>query len=81
MGLLAHPGKIVGGSVTFEGEDILAYTEEQKRDFRGKRAGMIFQNPMTCLNPVYTIGDQLMEAILCHDKIPKEEKKTRDRDA
>ncbi|MBQ1310441.1 MAG: ABC transporter ATP-binding protein [Blautia sp.] len=68
MGLLAHPGKIVGGSVTFDGEDLLAYTDNQKREFRGNKASMIFQNPMTCLNPVYTIGDQLMEALLCHDK-------------
>ena len=68
MGLLANPGKIVGGSVTFEGEDLLAYDENQKREFRGSKAAMIFQNPMTCLNPVYTIGNQLMEALLCHDK-------------
>lgn len=78
MGLLSYPGKIVGGSITFEGEDVLAYTEEQKRDFRGKRAGMIFQNPMTCLNPVYTIGNQLMEAIQVHDKsVSKEEARKR----
>ena len=68
MGLLQNPGKVVGGEITFEGEDVLAYTEEQRRDFRGQRAAMIFQNPMTCLNPVYTIGDQLMEALRGHDK-------------
>ena len=68
MGLLANPGKIIGGSVTFEGEDLLAYTDEQKRAFRGTKASMIFQNPMTCLNPVYTIGNQLEEALRCHDK-------------
>ena len=68
MGLLANPGKIVGGSVTFDGEDLLSYTPNQMREFRGNKASMIFQNPMTCLNPVYTIGDQLMEALLCHDK-------------
>jgi len=68
MGLLQNPGRIVGGSVTFDGEDLLAYTEAQRRDFRGNKASMIFQNPMTCLNPVYTIGDQLMEALLCHHK-------------
>lgn len=78
MGLLAYPGKIVGGSVTFDGEDLLAYTEDQKREFRGSKAAMIFQNPMTCLNPVYTIGDQLMEALTCHDKsISKEEARKR----
>ncbi len=68
MGLLQSPGKVIGGSVTFEGEDVLAYTDEQRREFRGKRAAMIFQNPMTCLNPVYTIGNQLMEALTCHNK-------------
>ena len=68
MGLLANPGRIVGGQVTFDGEDLLAYTENQRREFRGNKASMIFQNPMTCLNPVYTIGNQLMEALLCHDR-------------
>ncbi len=78
MGLLQSPGKIVGGSVTFEGEDLLAYDEAKRRDFRGNKASMIFQNPMTCLNPVYTIGDQLMEALTCHDKsISKAEARAR----
>ena len=78
MGLLAHPGKITGGSVTFEGEDLLAYDENERRQFRGSKAAMIFQNPMTCLNPVYTIGNQLMEALTCHDSsIKKEEARKR----
>ena len=78
MGLLANPGKVVGGSITFDGEDVLAYTEEQRRQFRGQKVGMIFQNPMTCLNPVYTIGDQLMEALRCHDKsITKDQARAR----
>ena len=68
IGLLQNPGKVVGGSITFEGEDLLAYTPEQMRQFRGNKVSMIFQNPMTCLNPVYTIGNQLMEALTCHDK-------------
>ena len=67
IGLLQSPGKVVGGSITFEGEDLLAYTPEQMRQFRGNKVSMIFQNPMTCLNPVYTIGNQLMEALTCHD--------------
>jgi oligopeptide transport system ATP-binding protein len=72
--LLQKPGKVVGGSITFDGQDLLSYDEEQMRDIRGKDISMIFQNPMTCLNPVYTIGDQLMEALTCHDKtISKEE--------
>ena len=74
IGLLQTPGKVVGGSITFDGQDLLSYDEEQMRNVRGKDISMIFQNPMTCLNPVYTIGNQLMEALQCHDdKITKEE--------
>ena len=68
MGLNQNPGKVIGGSITFDGKDILAFNEEQMRNFRGNEVSIIFQNPMTCLNPVYTIGDQLMEALTCHDK-------------
>jgi len=74
IGLLQKPGKVVGGSITFDGQDLLSFDEEQMRNVRGKDISMIFQNPMTCLNPVYTIGNQLMEALQCHDdKITKEE--------
>ena len=59
---------MTGGSILFEGENVLEYDAEKMRQFRGNKASMIFQNPMTCLNPVYTIGDQLMEALTCHDK-------------
>ena len=68
IGLLQSPGKVIGGSIRFEGEDVLAFDDEQMRQFRGNKISMIFQNPMTCLNPVYTIGNQLMEALLCHKK-------------
>jgi oligopeptide transport system ATP-binding protein len=68
MGLLQSPGKVVGGSVTFEGEDVLAFDSKKMRDFRGNRASMIFQNPMTCLNPVYSVGNQLVEAVRVHNK-------------
>lgn len=73
MGLLQSPGKVVGGSITFDGEDVLAKSEKEMQAFRGNQVSMIFQNPMTCLNPVYTIGDQLIEAIRCHKKISKAE--------
>lgn len=74
MGLLQSPGKVVGGSITFEGEDVLAKGKKEMTDFRGSRAAMIFQNPMTSLNPVYTIGNQLVEALRAHDKaISREE--------
>ena len=73
MGLLQSPGKIKEGNIEFEGENILNYSKKQMEDFRGNKCSMIFQNPMTCLNPVYTIGNQLMEAVLVHKKIPKKE--------
>ena len=68
MGLLQDPGKVIGGSITFEGQDVLAFTKKQKKEFRGTQVSMIFQNPMTCLNPVYTIGAQLMEALRVHNR-------------
>ncbi len=68
MGLLQSPGKVIGGSITFEGEDVLAKSKEEMTDFRGKKVSMIFQNPMTCLNPVYTVGNQLVEALRAHNK-------------
>lgn len=68
MGLLQSPGEIIGGSINFEGEDILAYDKNQMIDFRGNKVSMIFQNPMTCLNPVYTVGNQLTEALRAHNK-------------
>ncbi len=78
IGLLASPGKVVGGEILFEGKNLLEYDKKQMEDFRGREVSMIFQNPMTCLNPVYTIGNQLMEALLCHDKsIGREEAKKR----
>ena len=78
IGLLASPGKVVGGEILFEGKNLLEYDKKQMEDFRGREVSMIFQNPMTCLNPVYTIGNQLMEALLCHDKsIGREEARKR----
>ncbi len=68
IGLLQSPGKVIGGSITFEGQDVLAFSKEEMTSFRGSRVAMIFQNPMTCLNPVYTIGNQLVEALKAHDK-------------
>ena len=74
IGLLQSPGKVIGGSITFEGQDVLAFSKEEMTAFRGNKVSMIFQNPMTCLNPVYTIGNQLIEALRAHDKkITKEQ--------
>ena len=76
IGLLQPPGKVINGEILFEGEDVLKYDEDQMREFRGNKVSMIFQNPMTCMNPVYTIGDQLTEALICHNKdVSKQEAK------
>lgn len=77
MGLLQSPGEVIGGSITFDGEDVLAYDKKQMQDFRGNKVSMIFQNPMTCLNPVYKIGNQLTEALRVHHKITKEDAKSK----
>ncbi|NPV03177.1 MAG: ABC transporter ATP-binding protein [Syntrophaceae bacterium] len=61
------PGRIVSGRVLFEGEDLLALSEEQMRRVRGKRISMIFQEPMTSLNPVFRIGDQVAETLRLHE--------------
>ena len=60
------PGKIVGGKVLLRGEDLLAATEERIRDVRGNTISMIFQEPMTALNPVFTVGQQIVETIRRH---------------
>ncbi len=56
------PGKIVGGEILFKGENLVAFPEEQMRKIRGNRISMIFQEPMTSLNPVFTVGNQIQEA-------------------
>ena len=77
MQILAHTGKITGGEVLYKGEDITKWDKKQMQGFRGKKCSIIFQDPMTSLNPVFTIGDQLMEAILLHTDRNKEQAKDR----
>lgn len=73
LGLIPHPGRIIGGTIEFNGRRIHEMTEAQMRDMRGNEVSIIFQDPMTSLNPVYTIGNQIMEVILLHtDKTKKE---------
>lgn len=73
MGLVPYPGRIIGGTIDFNGHRINEMTEEQLRDIRGNEVSVIFQDPMTSLNPVYTIGNQIMEVILLHtDKDKKQ---------
>lgn len=66
MQILAATGKIVDGNIYYKGEDITKWKESQMREFRGKCCSIIFQDPMTSLNPVFTIGNQLVEAITLH---------------
>ena len=67
------PGKIAGGRILFEGEDLVTKSEAEMRKIRGNDISMIFQEPMTSLNPVYTVGDQIAEAIILHQKLSKKE--------
>jgi oligopeptide/dipeptide ABC transporter ATP-binding protein len=69
--LVAPPGKIVGGEILFKGENLLALSDEAMRAIRGNRIAMIFQDPMTSLNPVYTIGEQIGEALRLHRKLSR----------
>jgi peptide/nickel transport system ATP-binding protein len=61
-------GRIVSGTISFDGQDLLRLSEAEMRDIRGNRIAMIFQEPMTSLNPVLTIGDQIAEAVMIHQK-------------
>jgi oligopeptide/dipeptide ABC transporter ATP-binding protein len=67
------PGRIAGGRILFEGSDILAMSEPEMRRIRGNRISMIFQEPMTSLNPAFTVGDQIAETIALHQKLPYRE--------
>jgi peptide/nickel transport system ATP-binding protein len=65
------PGRIVGGEIIFEGKNLLALDRRALRAIRGNRIGMIFQEPMTSLNPVFTVGDQITEALVEHRPMPR----------
>lgn len=69
--LIQKPGKIVGGEVNFNGENLLDKSEQEMRSIRGNKISMIFQEPMTSLNPVYTVGEQIAEAFMIHEKLNK----------
>lgn len=77
MGLIKNPGKIVGGSIDFCGTELTKTSVRDYAKIRGKDISMIFQEPMTSLNPVVKVGKQVMEAIILHEKISKEEAKMR----
>ncbi|KAA1052869.1 ABC transporter ATP-binding protein [Azospirillum argentinense] len=71
LGLVPPPGRVTGGTVRLEGRDLLALDEAALRRVRGARISMIFQEPMTALNPVLTVGEQIMEAILEHEPVSR----------
>ncbi|RMG17509.1 MAG: ABC transporter ATP-binding protein [Deltaproteobacteria bacterium] len=71
------PGRIVGGTVRYRGRDLLTLPEEEMRRIRGKKISMIFQEPMTSLNPVFTVGDQIGEAVRLHEGASKREARDR----
>ena len=77
MRLLQSPGRIVGGTIRFNGVDMLSLTEEEMRSIRGNEIAMIFQDPMTSLNPVYTVGDQICEPLKLHRHMSDDEAKSR----
>jgi oligopeptide/dipeptide ABC transporter ATP-binding protein len=75
MGLVAPPGRVTGGEILFEGEDLRRASTRRMRSIRGDRIAMIFQEPMTSLNPAFTIGDQIVEGILRHRHVGRGEAK------
>lgn len=77
MGLTAYPGKLIGGTLEFNGHRIDEMNEKQMRKIRGEEISIIFQDPMTSLNPVYTIGNQICEMVLLHTKKSKQEARER----
>jgi len=73
MRLVPPPGKITQGEIIFDGRDLMKLDDEQVRRLRGREIAMIFQDPMTSLNPVYTVGDQIAEAIELHERAPRKQ--------
>lgn len=69
LGLLSHPGKVTGGKIIFDGQDLAIMPVADLRKIRGKRIAMIFQEPMTALNPVLTVGYQICEQLLTHEDL------------
>lgn len=80
MGLTAHPGRLLGGNLNFNGHEIENMSEKEMRGIRGNEVSIIFQDPMTSLNPVYTIGNQIMEVILLHTDKNRKQAKERARE-
>jgi oligopeptide/dipeptide ABC transporter ATP-binding protein len=79
--LVSPPGKIVSGQILLNGRDLLSLSEQQMRQTRGTQLSMVFQEPMTALNPVLQVGFQIAEAVLAHEKVSKQEAWSRAVDA
>ncbi|MDH3695223.1 MAG: ATP-binding cassette domain-containing protein [Gammaproteobacteria bacterium] len=77
MGLIAYPGVVQADKLEFDGRDLAAIKKRQRRDITGKDVAMIFQEPMTSLNPCYTVGFQIMEAIKVHEGGTRQQRRTR----
>ncbi len=77
MGIIADPGRVVGGSINFDGREVTKMSKRELRKLRGNDVSIIFQDPMTSLNPVYTVGNQIMEAILLHTNKTRKQAKER----
>src|SRR5687767_207160 len=73
MRLVAPPGQIVAGEITFDGKNLLGLSDSEMRQIRGDDIAMIFQDPMTSLNPVYTVGEQIAEALRLHRKLGRKD--------
>jgi peptide/nickel transport system ATP-binding protein/oligopeptide transport system ATP-binding protein len=73
LNLVPYPGKIVSGKILFEGQDLLSLTAHEMRNIRGARISMIFQEPMTALNPVFTVGNQIAEVLTAHQNVSKQQ--------
>lgn len=71
------PGEIESGQILYDGEDLLAKSEKEMRHIRGKKLSMIFQDPMSSLNPVFTVGEQIKRVIVYHDRVSRKEAETR----
>lgn len=75
MGLLDAAGKIESGTIIFEGNDVTKLSKKDRRKLRGNEMAMIFQEPLTSLNPLFTVGNQISEAIKIHQKVDKKRRK------
>ncbi|NKN35819.1 ABC transporter ATP-binding protein [Agrobacterium sp. a22-2] len=80
LGLVDPPGRIVSGQILFDGQNLLNLPSRSMREIRGKRIAMIFQDPMMTLNPVLSIGTQMIETLLAHEKMSRAEARARSRD-